>query len=424
VPTLLFFLIFCSFEPFPEIENPLLHAQYEELSSLIEEIAYPPGKEELRFALSRTLALYRDIPSLHTDLFLEKQCALLHLAAHVSCLADQRSPLLFPTFPGRPHTHFVFPACDESWLQPGMKWGQIESRPPHPFAVFKTNSEWDQEQLAWEAACIFGVEETFLPTTVVNLPSTVCKASLQPYWNSLFLWWPITRDEHHYSSTVSRFSLKPFALSCLASLLFSHYDLAPLNTRYKQLSDGSLAILHFDNAASLPPHNGFRSEYAPNGEPTHVIRSYWAWYYDFPQADLPLTGTIRSMLCSLVAAWPHCFADFEQYLAHPLNTYRPNDLRFRIEAMRERMEKISALLLSNDPITLKDLLFALYPPYRDLLEHLQTCIPATEGATMTILHSPHHSIAEIKKIFIKKMNISPTQWEDFETWLRSFAHSF
>jgi hypothetical protein len=149
------------------------------------------AQRQIYFELFKCLSYHQQLLGFNNTSYLKKQIALFQLSLKTLGYCEKRPAALFPHFPGRPWAHFVFSKEADPWLASAMTWGENETKPPFPFAVYKQNGEWAREIAAWELACLFGCDAAFLPTTAIDVFEGP-KASLQPYWHYLFLWWPVS----------------------------------------------------------------------------------------------------------------------------------------------------------------------------------------------------------------------------------------
>ncbi len=402
--------------------------EFLEVDALAQEILSWPAKRQLYFEMYKTLAYFHAIAGFRTAHFLQRQKELLLLAAKTLTLCEKHPEDFFPTFPERNHVHFVFDSCDELWLQNNPQWNVGEVIPPYPIAVYKNSLSSTREQFAWETACLFHVDEAFTPTTLIDVYNHECLANLQPYWHSFYLTWPKHRLNRkkkweYHASLVNHFDFRPFSLCCIGSLLLSLGDQGPINTRYHQLNNGFLALLNFDNSSCFPEYNGFFPTFSQN-EVTHCSRSYWAWYYDFPQADKVLTESDLDYLRAIVHHWPQRLEDFKTYLNHPLNNFWMPFQDYALEALEERLKILYRLIMEKEgPLTLKDLLYAILPPYKPLIQKIESFFPEAQGAALTLLFCPNHSLKELKGLFSRNLHLPEESCEDFFEWYRQFVIS-
>lgn len=431
-----------------------IKAEFLEIDQAVSKIRDVRSKRKLYFELFRSLAFYYDIECFHHYDFLSKQLSLSRLALKVVAHCDVRSKDLLPTLPTDSSTFFVFENVCDKWLKPNMTWSD-QINPPYPFAVFKTGRDWKEEkevweicqiffhqktpfispsmqdlngrQFVWETAYLFGFDDFFMPTQMIELYGQL--GSLQPYWHYLDFHPPLPHSKHAdaYASNVSKIAAKPFYACCLGSLLLSLYDQSFENCRYKQLDDGSLSILNFDSGCAFPSRNGFFPLYQRTGsnEVKRLValnRTFWAWYFDFPQAKMIIKGSDLAFVQKTVAPWPEKFNDFLAYLHHPLNNYFLEEEERHLTAFKERLDIIQQVVMNpKEDVSMMRVLYKMLPSYKILMDNLTKFIPEAADSTMSVMGYANMSLMELEHWLIHDLQLPKEEVQEFLIWYHQFA---
>lgn len=439
------------------LSNISTKEEFLEIDRAISKINDVRAKRQLYFELFRSLAFYYDIASFHHDTFLNKQLSLSQLALKVVIQCELRPKVFLPTLPTDSSTFFVFEDVGARWLRPNMIWAD-QSHPPYPFAVFKTGRELREEkalweiqqsffhhkvpfispsmqnlngrQFAWETAYLFGFADFFMPTQMIEIYGQL--GCVQPYWPYLHFPQPVPYSKDNadaYARNVSKIASKPFYACCLGSLLLSLYDQSFENCRYKQLDDGTLSILNFDDGCAFPSRNGFIPLYqkARSHEKKQLValnRTFWAWYFDFPQAKTVLKGSDLAFVQKLIAPWPDKFNDFLAYLHHPLNNFFLEKEEDHVRAFKERLDRIKQIIMNPDEeVSMMKILYQILPSYEILIENMTKIIPMSAASPMSVMGYPNMNLTELEHWLGQDLQVPEEEVQNFLDWYHQFAAS-
>lgn len=404
------------------LECPSLRKLASEIVLGIFDIFNRKSRQCLFFEFYRALSFYTEIPSFHRKKWIEEQLHLLQLMQKVALQSDDRTMTDFPSFPNKPNSRFVFEGVEEKWFDQRPTWHQEQST-PYPYAVFKSNGEWDREQIAWTIASLFEIEDSFTPTGVIEICGTKC--SIQPYWNYRQLDWPENRETSFQppelnSSVVLNFSFEHYIDIVLGTLILSLYDQSSLNCRYRQLANGKYALVNFDNGACLPSRNGIFGEYN-QGKLNILARTCWAWYFDFPQFDWMVYGYSLDHLYNRVLHWEEKLHDLKRVLSHPLNNFLQSAEVLVIKALENRLKLLKKFILTHDIFTLRDLLYTIIPEYELLITSLEILVPTSHGTTMSSLGCVFFTMPMLRYWMINRSCHPEENVDLFIEWLQ---HTF
>lgn len=438
-----------------KLDPGILKAEFLELDQAAEKINDPKAKRSLYFEFYRTLAFYDAMPGFHQEAYLIKKLSMLRLGTKAVSLCDLRGKEFLPRLPTDSSTCFLFDGMNENWSKANPTWRE-SSASFFPFGVLKSGREWEEEkaawkitnkflgrqdpfvsssmmdlngrQFVWETAMLFGFDQSFMPTQMLEVYGT--KHSLQPYWQYFEFPFPIGKSADAsdiFINQASRIASKPFYACCLGSLLLSVYDQSFENSRFRQLEDGSLSILNFDDGTAFPVENGFFPNFLNQAkgqekELNSFSRSFWAWYFDLPQAKTLLQGTDLMFVQNLVGAWNERFADFTIYMNHPLNNFDLGDMDKRLNAFKERLDVIRQMTLDpKEKISMLNVLYKMIPAYRTLVENLQGKISMAGQAPLCVIGFPNNSMNGLENWLCDELGVPKNQAEDFLNWYQEFA---
>ncbi len=415
-----------SLEWIQTLDDEAYRYEFSELDLLGSLLPTPFQRKHYYFQVYKTLSYYNDFAELHTSKYLKNRCAIIKLASKVAQVCNNQPINALPHYPDKRSTRFIFDPFDCNKKE---TWGENECLPFQPFAVIKVNETWNREEFAWEAAQLFQIESSFMPTISAALYEEI--TAIQPYWNFVMLNWPKNRvgetgGVYRFENLVKKFSTRRYWNCCLGALLFSLYDQSIYNTRYKQLKDGSLAIINFDNDAMLPCYNRVWAEFnsVEDEAPIRVPRSLWAWYFDFPQAEIPLSGSDEIFVKKLTAKWQDAFRSFKDLYNHPLNNFYQGAPEAWQSAMQERLNHIvSHVEAAQGDLTIKEVLFGILPEYAILIENIEKHLPESRGAALSTLWCVNMTLDQLRTWLLVNLKMAPKDVEDFMDWYVRFGKS-
>lgn len=241
---------------------------------------------------------------------------------------------------------------------------QAESSEETPYvAVFKNGSiVGSMEALVWDAAQIFHIEQSLVPTKTKQLQDMF--GSIQPYQHALLGSEYLKKyADDLEAACFEKLPLRNFVYGILPGILFGNRDLHQSNYFFQEDANKNLSILVFDNELSFPSNN-----YVIKWIKEETWLPFRCCLLDFPHADQPLEDDLKEEIQKLVASWDKSFIDFQNYLKSPLGLSRLQNLPARklsnrqLNALKERIEGFQEVV-NKEKFTIRDIVDKLYPCY-------------------------------------------------------------
>lgn len=226
------------------------------------------------------------------------------------------------------------------------------------------------EALVYDAAAIFNIEESLVPTKLAKLNAK--EGSIQTFQDGL-LWQDLeklTKDTQ--KEIINKISLRDFIFSGLPTLVFANRDFHSLNMIIVKKPSGGYTVKGFDNEYCFMPTNyAFSARPLKKCSPdkVHHFLPMRNALLIFPQADEPIKGELKEELKNLALSWREKYKEFNKYLSSPLGITRVSKIegnkfnKNQMNAFKERLEKVIPLLISSKDYTYRDLIYRLYPLY-------------------------------------------------------------
>lgn len=288
-------------------------------------------------------------------------------------------------------------------------------------AVFKKGRlAGAMEAMVYDAAMIFHIDECLVPTKTKYLGRM--RGSIQKFQSGVLGSDYIhehLKELQENSFDMKKLPLRNFIYGVLPSLLFGNRDLHQANYFFQEAEDETLSILVFDNEFSFPSSN-----YVIKWIDDETWIPLRCCFIDFPHAYVPIEGDLRQDLIDLVQKWDNSFIEFQHYLHSPLGKshtmYLP-DKHFskqQLHALKERIICIQDTLLSDEPITFRELVDRVYPCY-----HIFYSLTYQLHRSYTADWTGYFSCESLCKQVEEKGLISKEKSEKLQKWMRKFIES-
>ncbi len=175
---------------------------------------------------------------------------------------------------------------------------------------------------------------------------------------------------------IDSISMKDFLQAGFAAVIFGNRDLHVGNFFFVPKEDGTHSIVMFDNEQSFSYSNNVIKD--SKGQCHLPARN---GLLTFPQADVPITGSIKKSVQTLVNSFENKFRQFLDYLKSAAGKTTLKHLshkqlgHYQIKAFKERLVKLIEIMNREEDYTYRDIVYHIFPLYEAFLNLTKILYP-------------------------------------------------
>ncbi len=175
---------------------------------------------------------------------------------------------------------------------------------------------------------------------------------------------------------IDSISMEDFLKAGFAAVMFGNRDLHVGNFFFVPKEDGSHSIVMFDNEESF-----FHSNHVIKDSKGQCHLPTRNALLIFPQADVPITGSLKKSVQIFVNSFENRFRQFSDYLKSSAGKTTLKHLprkqlgHYQLKAFKERLVKLIEIMNREEDYTYRDIVYHIFPLYEAFLNLTEYLYP-------------------------------------------------